>query len=68
MTYKLNARKWEQEYGDLPQNVNFALKAAIIAKFLHSNRINFPTGSARLALKPEELADAKSMSVFILCK
>jgi S1-C subfamily serine protease len=69
VTYKLNARKWEQEYGDLPQNVNFALKAAIIAKFLHSNRINFPTGSARLALKPEELADrAKSMSVFILCK
>jgi serine protease Do len=55
--------------GDLPQNVNFALNASIISSFLVTNGIKYTPGSATAALKPEELADqAKSMSVFILCK
>ena len=55
--------------GDLPQNVNFALNASIIASFLDINGIKYTPGSATSALKPEELADqAKAMSVFILCK
>jgi hypothetical protein len=55
--------------GDLPQNVNFALKASIIASFLDIHGIKYTPGSATSAFKPEELADqAKSMSVFILCK
>ena len=64
MTAKLTALS-----GDIPQNVNFALKASIVANFLDTNRIKYLEGSATSALKPEELADqAKSMSVFILCK
>jgi len=31
VTFKLNALKMAQASGDLPQNVNFALKASIIA-------------------------------------
>ena len=55
--------------GDLPQNVNFALDASIISSFLDTNGIKYTRGSAMSVLKPEELADqAKSMSVFILCK
>ena len=55
--------------GDLPQNVNFALNASIISSFLDTNGIKYTRGSAMSVLKPEELADqAKSMSVFILCK
>ena len=55
--------------GDLPQNVNFALNASIISSFLDTNGIKYTRGSAMSGLKPEELADqAKSMSVFILCK
>jgi S1-C subfamily serine protease len=69
VTAKLDAFKMEQERGDLPQNVNFALKASIIASFLDINGIKYTLGSATSALKPEELADqAKAMSVFILCK
>lgn len=69
MTSKLNALKMAQESGDLPQNVNFALKASIIASFLDINGIKYTLGSATSTLKPEELADqAKAMSVFILCK
>jgi len=55
--------------GDLPQNVNFALNASIISSFLDTNGIKYTRGSPMSVLKPEELADqAKSMSVFILCK
>ncbi|MGA3343070.1 MAG: serine protease [Methylocella sp.] len=69
VTSKLNALKMAQASGDLPQNVNFALKASIIASFLDINGIKYTPGSATSALKPEELADqAKAMSVFILCK
>ena len=69
VTSKLNALKMAQESGDLPQNVNFALKASIIASFLDINGIKYTLGSATSTLKPEELADqAKAMSVFILCK
>jgi S1-C subfamily serine protease len=69
VTSKLNALKMAQASGDLPQNVNFALKASIIASFLDINGIKYTPGSATSALKPEEIADqAKAMSVFILCK
>ena len=69
MTAKLNALKMALASGDLPQNINFALKASIIASFLDIHGIKYTPGSATSAFKPEELADqAKSMSVFILCK
>jgi serine protease Do len=69
VTSKLNALKMAQASGDLPQNVNFALKAEIIVSFLDINRIKYTTGSATSAFKPEELVDqAKAISMFILCK
>jgi serine protease Do len=55
--------------GDVPQNVNFALNTSIISSFLDTNGIKYTPGLATSPLKPEELAvQAKSMSVFILCK
>jgi len=69
VTAKLNALKMALASGDLPQNINFALKASIIASFLDIHGIKYTPGSVTSAFKPEELADqAKSMSVFILCK
>jgi serine protease Do len=69
VTAKLNALKIAEASGDLPQNVNFALKASTVANFLDTNRIKYAPGSSTAALKPEDLADqARSMSVFILCK
>jgi hypothetical protein len=69
VTQKLNAVKMANESGDFPQNVNFALKSSIVANFLDLNRIRYAPGATALDLKPADLADqAKSMSVFILCK
>ncbi|HET6374803.1 MAG TPA: serine protease, partial [Methylocella sp.] len=69
VTSKLNVLKIAEASGDFPQNVNFALKASVVASFLDNNGIPYATGVKEAALKPEDLADrAKSMSVIILCK
>jgi S1-C subfamily serine protease len=69
VTAKLDAIKTVQITGDLPQNVNFALKASIVAGFLDANRIDYLAGSATSPLKPEDIADeARSISVFIQCQ
>ncbi len=67
---KLNALKVAVQDGDLPQNVNFAIKAAILATFLDSNRITFQTAAAATKpLEPADLADlAKSISGFVVCR
>jgi serine protease Do len=67
---KLNALKVAVQDGDLPQNVNFAIKAAILATFLDSNRITFQTATG--VAKPLEAADladlAKAISGFVVCR
>lgn len=69
VTSKLNVLKIAEASGDFPQNVNFALKASVVASFLDNNGIQYATGAKTAALKPEDLAErAKSMSVIILCK
>lgn len=69
VTSTLNAIKIMQASGDLPQNVNFALKASVLQTFLEANGVEFSSGATTSALKPEDLADqAKSISAFISCK
>jgi uncharacterized protein len=41
VTYKLNALETMKAAGDLPQNVNFALKASILRLFLDSHSIPY---------------------------
>ncbi|WP_210210417.1 S1C family serine protease [Methylovirgula sp. 4M-Z18] len=55
--------------GDIPQNVNFAIKAAVAQTFLSGNNINVQTGTSGAALQPADLADAaKAVAVFVSCK
>jgi hypothetical protein len=55
--------------GDIPQNVNFAIKSSVAAAFLDSNSVGFSTGVLGAALAPTDLADrAKAVSLPILCK
>lgn len=55
--------------GDLPQNVNFAVKGTILASFLDSNGVKHAPGSSGATMTPPDLADAaKSLSVFITCR
>jgi S1-C subfamily serine protease len=69
VTYKLNAIKAAAASGDIPQNVNFAVKASIVASFLETNRVAFETGAAGgAAVAPADLAErARGVSVFVRC-
>jgi serine protease Do len=55
---------------DLPQNVNFAVKTAMVAAFLDANRVTYKTGApAEKALEPADIADqARAMSAFVVCR
>jgi S1-C subfamily serine protease len=67
---KLNALKvMVATKGEIPQNVNFAIKTSVALAFLESNGISPAVVSASESkLNPADLADrAKAMSVFIVC-
>lgn len=70
VTAKLNALKvMVATNGDIPQNVNFAIKGSTASTFLESNGVAFAIGSEKTALQPADLAEhAKSMSVYIACR
>jgi hypothetical protein len=55
--------------GDIPQNVNFAIKGSLAASFLESNQVVVEQGTASQVMAPADLADqAKQVSVLIRCK
>ena len=67
---KLNAlRVMIATNGDIPQNVNFAIKASIVTSFLDANGVAYAAGDAAQPMPPADLADrAKAISAFIECK
>jgi serine protease Do len=66
---KLNALKVAARDGDLPQNVNFAVKSAILASFLDANRVTFEGAiSGQKPMEPGDLAaEARELSGFVAC-
>jgi serine protease Do len=55
--------------GDIPENINFAIKSSTAATFLQTNNIKYESAEASQLLQPADIADqAKSMSVFIDCQ
>ncbi len=68
VTSKLNALKTVVAIGDVPQNVNFAIKAGALSTFLESTRVEVSGASSGARLSPPDLADAaSSISVFVKC-
>lgn len=66
---KLDAMKFASKTNDVPQNVNFAIKAAILANFLDRSGIRYSTVASDRPLQSADLAErAKSLSILILCK
>ena len=54
--------------GDIPQNVNFAIRASVAANFLQTNNIKFELGEGTQAMQPADLAEqAKAISVHLEC-
>ena len=70
---KLNAlRVMVATKGDIPQNVNFAIKATIATiatNFLETRGVPVESGPLGAPLDPADVADkAKAISVFITCR
>ncbi|GLS18731.1 hypothetical protein GCM10007874_17480 [Labrys miyagiensis] len=66
---KLNALKAMVANGDIPQNVNFAIKASVAENFLESNGVQYKTGTlGATATPPADIADqAKAVSAYVRC-
>jgi S1-C subfamily serine protease len=65
---KLNVLKVASAIDDVPQNVNFAIKASVLTNFLESTGVAIQSGNASNAVSSADLAEkAKSISVFLKC-
>ena len=66
---KLNSTSVASVTGDIPQNVNFAIKSSIAVSFLESNGIKVSTGLTGKALESADVAElATQYAVYIVCK
>jgi TPR repeat protein len=65
---KLDALKVAVATGDIPQNVNFALRAAAAKAFLETNAVQYKTASSGSSRNTEAIADrAKQFTVLVEC-
>ena len=65
---KLDAIKVIELYKDLPQNINFAIRAGAATTFLETNNLRFKVGEGGTSRPPSEIAErAKNISVRIEC-
>jgi uncharacterized protein YkwD len=68
VTSKLNAAGVALVTGDIPQNVNFALKAEVARTFLESKGIAYQTVRSDQQLSPADVGDmARPFTVYIEC-
>ena len=68
VTAKLDAMRVARAIGDIPQNVNFALKAQVVRTFLDSKLISYKTEASTAALSSADVGDiARPFTVYIAC-
>ena len=66
---KLDALKVVRATGDIPQNVNFAIRASTPANFLEINRIAYEPAANTATLPNTQLAEqAEAASVQLECR
>jgi serine protease Do len=65
---KLNALEVASATGDIPQNVNFAIKTSVAAAFLDAQRVEHVEGAGVVALSTPDIAErAKSITAQVIC-
>jgi S1-C subfamily serine protease len=65
---KLNAVKFAKATGDIPENVNFAIKTGAVRDFLDNSVIAYQTSDAGAELKTTQVAsDARAYTMLITC-
>jgi uncharacterized protein len=66
---KLDSLKVASVTGDVPQNVNFAVKYLIVRNFLDTHAVNYATSPLKAELSAADVADrAKKATVFVACR
>jgi S1-C subfamily serine protease len=69
VTSKLNAIKAARITGDIPQNVNFAIKASIVINFLDANSVKYDTTTGKKDRPTADIGDmAKAFTFAIICE
>ena len=65
---KLDALKLVKSVGELPQNVNFAIRGEFVRNFLEANRIEFSASSESATLESTEIASrGAAVTVRVRC-
>ncbi|EME71875.1 TPR repeat-containing protein [Paramagnetospirillum caucaseum] len=69
VTSKLNAMKIADKTGDLPQNINFAIKADLARSYLDSNGVTYQTAASSAQMSVADVGERiKRVTVFIECQ
>jgi S1-C subfamily serine protease len=65
----LDAESMLEESGDVPQNVNFAIKASVVRSFLEANSVEFHFATSTVKRETEEIAaDACLYTLALTCR
>ena len=66
---KLNALKFAKATGDIPENINFAIKTGAVRDFLDDSVVPYQTFDAKNELKTADIArNARAFTLLISCK
>ncbi|MBF0460390.1 MAG: SEL1-like repeat protein [Magnetococcales bacterium] len=66
VTSKLNAIATAKLTGDIPQNVNFAIKIGVATQFLDANGVKFDTATTKKPLDAADIGDMAKAFTFML--
>jgi hypothetical protein len=65
---KLDAAKVASKIGDIPQNINFAIKASVLTSFLDAHGVRYETAQSAQSLSVADVGDkARAFTVFVEC-
>jgi S1-C subfamily serine protease len=65
---KLNALKFARATGDIPENINFAIKTGTLRDFLDNSVVAYQTADAKNELKTADIArNARAFTLLIAC-
>jgi len=65
---KLNALKFAKATGNIPENINFAIKTGMLRDFLDNSVVAYQTADAKNEMKTSDIArDARAYTLLISC-
>ncbi|HVX76645.1 MAG TPA: serine protease [Bradyrhizobium sp.] len=65
---KLDALKFARATGDIPENINFAIKTGTLRDFLDNSAVDYQTADAKTEMKTADIAqNARTFTLLISC-